>query len=1542
MRNMKRILITLLLLASPAVLRAQTSYGRIQTDRISNKQTIIITGATPDVSNGNVFKTNNGAPTTITNFLNGVDSQVITVNCGEANTTIQNNVNIVTSVAADIVCTLNKAQDFTYDAAQTKWVQKSGGAVSGGGSPSGNNGDLQSKNGSLFGAASINDNSTLPGVVSVGRPTAFAGPDPYVDIRNYGGYLTASSATATTTNGSATVSLSAASNFRNGEYATIWNAGAACSLSTPGTPTVTPSTNPGGVFNTIPGPTGSNTNGYKVIAVSATGCYTAASPEGTTNTAATLGLSGAVITAVTASGSIATATTSGPHGFVAGEMIYVQNNNFFFGIFEGFTQISSVPDSTHFSYAIPGVTSMGTPTTSTISVAPTCYVTNTVLTGNTATVTCANTFTNIPHLPVVITGTANGGGVFNGSWQTITRSGTQIQFHLDHADVTTAADSGTVTVANVWGFNTNRISWTAVPNAFKYVVYGRIAGNEVRLGQTMFNFFDDYGFVLANGQTFNGQTFPGWVPATPPVASGNNHLTTKINSGGGTTSLTLNTTAGVSGSFWMQTDDGPPIINALNAAKGQSGACAPVYIHNASTSGGQTINSYTDTTTTNCPNGTLLINSELNLADTLAITNLQIKGFGSVVSGMSFGQQANGPEILVANGAYPGIYITSNGTGTKFSNVRINSFGGNGTNGYLQVFDRGLFPTFDDVNWTHQTPGPLSLSLVIDNPSTGFSYKFDRNAFEGGYYSDVCGGCYYGMVPFPSMVMTGVGQPNAGSGLLNVSRSWFINKGGFAFEQTAAQGGSSFIFSDVSTESQAFPPISFSGPSLNQISNQLYIQNIFSADTAMSQVAVFGANLKNASYLSGSGPTNQRPWITGGLFIGLVQTGNIDVPQSVFAEEQISSSKVIDGVFNTVAAGPLSLKRFSEPVSLLPGVGIFTNQITPTAPTCSVSAGGSLGLATYTFFYAPVWWNNGEGFQSPQSTACTTTGGNQTITVNWTAIPGVKGYNLYRCIGTTCLAVKGSSPMYASSATSDVITAFGGSSPPPTIPASGPSAMLGASVGTQNLLLGAINSGGVLTENVPTLTANRTQTRPDAAGQVVLDSTLTGLSQFTTFITGFDYSTTQSLRSATYDNFNRANGGLGANWTTAYGTAFAIASNQVTATNSGQGAFWSATTFSADQFSEANVSPASGFAGPTVRMVAPGNGYICLEQFNSLGIFKLTTGNAGSALASSAPTTSAFDTVRLEVSGNSLTCRMNGPSGASIITASDATYSSGSPGFSTFVTGAAVDNWNGGNLNSIPRLNAEHDWLLSQHFVGPVTIGTTAPVAGALATNTLYVPNIVLNGSNALNAVSGNSGRVAQSSGAMTQTKLKTADANGNIVDTAGSGTLGITFPAKYFIPGALCNNVTPSPAWNLPTANAAAASCNTGTNVQESTLDFADGQSAQYGLLLPSDWTGAIDARLIFFDASTSGTVIYQIATACTPTNGSVADDTAFNTADSFATITLASPTKALWATTKTGLNITGCSAGNKLHIKVSRTTDTAAAVASMVGLELTIRRAL
>lgn len=109
--------------------------GYVKTDRFINRLFIPITGATPDVSLGNAFKTNNGSPVTITNLLNGLDTQEVDLLCGDANTTIQNNANISLTGGIDFTCVVNVGISFRYDASQTKWVQFGGTGSGGGGIP---------------------------------------------------------------------------------------------------------------------------------------------------------------------------------------------------------------------------------------------------------------------------------------------------------------------------------------------------------------------------------------------------------------------------------------------------------------------------------------------------------------------------------------------------------------------------------------------------------------------------------------------------------------------------------------------------------------------------------------------------------------------------------------------------------------------------------------------------------------------------------------------------------------------------------------------------------------------------------------------------------------------------------------------------------------------------------------------------------------------------------------------------------------------------------------------------------------------------------------------------------------------------------------------------------------------------------------------------------------------------------------------------------------------------------------------------------------
>lgn len=168
----------------------------------------------------------------------------------------------------------------------------------------------------------------------------------------------------------------------------------------------------------------------------------------------------------------------------------------------------------------------------------------------------------------------------------------------------------------------------------------------------------------------------------------------------------------------------------------------------------------------------------------------------------------------------------------------------------------------------------------------------------------------------------------------------------------------------------------------------------------------------------------------------------------------------------------------------------------------------------------------------------------------------------------------------------------------------------------------------------------------------------------------------------------------------------------------------------------------------------------------------------------------------------------------------------------------------------------------------------------------------------------------------------------------------------KIWFPAAGCANTAASSFWDLPTSTPAVAACVTGTNTQKGVLQFADtsgGFSAQSGMLLPSDWTGAIDAKLIWRTSATSGNVKWSVSTISTATGATETDDPSFNTAS---TVTTAVPGTAnrLQSSSIAGVTITGVAASELLHLKVFRdgndVSDTAAATVELIGVELTIRR--
>ncbi len=194
---------------------------------------------------------------------------------------------------------------------------------------------------------------------------------------------------------------------------------------------------------------------------------------------------------------------------------------------------------------------------------------------------------------------------------------------------------------------------------------------------------------------------------------------------------------------------------------------------------------------------------------------------------------------------------------------------------------------------------------------------------------------------------------------------------------------------------------------------------------------------------------------------------------------------------------------------------------------------------------------------------------------------------------------------------------------------------------------------------------------------------------------------------------------------------------------------------------------------------------------------------------------------------------------------------------------------------------------------------------------------------------------LAQNTVALLNTQFN-AESTGNVLTTS----------FKLWIPAAICNNATPSsPDWSFPTSNPGVPACQTGSNTQYGTMDFADAAdlSAQYHLKLPSDWSSTVDAKFVWFTTATANNVVWQLSTIC------VADaetsDPAFNTA-STVTDAAKGTTLQLNDASITTVTVTGCAAGELMFVKVRRdsanASDTLAATARLIGVELTFRRAI
>ena len=158
---------------------------------------------------------------------------------------------------------------------------------------------------------------------------------------------------------------------------------------------------------------------------------------------------------------------------------------------------------------------------------------------------------------------------------------------------------------------------------------------------------------------------------------------------------------------------------------------------------------------------------------------------------------------------------------------------------------------------------------------------------------------------------------------------------------------------------------------------------------------------------------------------------------------------------------------------------------------------------------------------------------------------------------------------------------------------------------------------------------------------------------------------------AVSDDFNRADGALGANWANSMGTsAPAISSNKVVGQNASNygAAHWTANSFSNDHASQI-VFVTTNYLAAGVRHATGGNWY---GYFSHGEIQKCVGGSVTSLVSRTAA--SAGQTIGLSVAGTTLTPSLNGTPGA---TTTDASLSTGAAGFCTYGNTCQGDDWQG-------------------------------------------------------------------------------------------------------------------------------------------------------------------------------------------------------------------------------------------------------------------------
>lgn len=159
------------------------------------------------------------------------------------------------------------------------------------------------------------------------------------------------------------------------------------------------------------------------------------------------------------------------------------------------------------------------------------------------------------------------------------------------------------------------------------------------------------------------------------------------------------------------------------------------------------------------------------------------------------------------------------------------------------------------------------------------------------------------------------------------------------------------------------------------------------------------------------------------------------------------------------------------------------------------------------------------------------------------------------------------------------------------------------------------------------------------------------------------------------DNFERANGGPGANWANAYSTTIpqicddGAGGHGITGTAAADfsTAYYAGASWSATHSAEITAVNGASYQAPAVRVQASGNQYYA--YFNS-GDVQFVSGGSGTVIGTRSTWTTG-DAAKIAISGSTITVYKNGVQNGATIT--DSNLSGGAPGIAFYGNAAIAD-----------------------------------------------------------------------------------------------------------------------------------------------------------------------------------------------------------------------------------------------------------------------------